>query len=81
MVAFLGRRAQQELPRLSGSGHQGLAVVERLGGDFARVVDPHQASHQPPLRFAQRGAFRQLPGRTRGLEGCKQRPQGVVSGL
>ena len=55
VIAFLARGLAAAFPRGCRAGHQGLAVIERLGGDLAGMVDPHQAGHVAPLRLGELG--------------------------
>jgi large subunit ribosomal protein L13 len=81
VIAFLGGGLQQIFPRCSRTGHQSLAMIKSLGGDLARVVDPHQPGHVAAVRFGQVGGFGQFRWVTAGGGRDKQRPQGVIGGL
>ena len=77
------RPGDRPLPRAASSssvagrrraGQQRLAVVERLGGDFAGMVDAHQGRRRGGARRrADRGCCRAHPGRG-GLSGPARRP-------
>ena len=45
MIDFFCGGLLHLLAHVGELGGQGLALVQRLGADFAGVVDPHQARH------------------------------------
>ena len=57
---------EQQFPGGSRAGNEGLAVIQRLGGDLAGVIHPHQRAGLPPLRL---GELRHGGARRRGRPG------------
>ena len=60
------------------TGRQGLAVVERLRGDLAGVVDPHQGRGVPAGRRVGQGSGTPWSGNGRRHVGCGHGPQTAV---
>ena len=54
MVSLLARRIEQQLARRRVAGEGRLAVIERLRGDLAAVIDAHQGRRLAPLRGVER---------------------------
>ncbi len=76
MIGFFLGGFEKKLTRCSGTSDQGLAVVERLGGDFTGVVYPHEGGGFALLDVGQ-GSWRRGGRYCRRLghrRGLRQRP-------
>ena len=82
MIGLLARGVEQQLAGCGGAGDEGLAVIERLGGDLAGMIDAHERGGRARRSASGRAACsasRRRPGRgaaRRPCAGREQRPAG-----
>ena len=81
VIAFFAGRMEQEVARFALPGQQGLAMVESLGGNLARMVNPHQAGGMPAGLRTHGGGRGERGRRPDRMRRGKKGPQGVVGGL
>src|SRR5262249_34852524 len=81
-VRFGARRVHEQRARAVRARHQGLAVVERLRGELAGVVDAHERGALAPRGLRQ--GLASLGGRARyraaGARRGEHRAQGAIEG-
>ena len=69
VVGFLAGGLEQHVAEFRGPGERRLAMVERLGGHFSGMVDPHERRGFAPFGRGQRFGFRSRPGPGQGPRG------------